>query len=166
MQQTIDPQSVPGWGVDADDKNEPTYPMKKYTGDDHNRLNYERPQQQPVRREILHSNERPTVSAVFGDTIVPSGLSGVLRRKAFTYSEGHYFHWLLLMMADRIQVVEGIVNDVAHGKIPNIFAEKGGKAQWKYNRPEAMKKLVFTTAFAVTAFLIFRSRRNSRRRLA
>ncbi|MGB4399920.1 MAG: hypothetical protein WBJ10_11160 [Daejeonella sp.] len=50
--------------------------MKNYTGDDHNRINWERPEQQKESVEILHSNERPSVSAVFGTTSPPSGLSG------------------------------------------------------------------------------------------
>src|SRR5687767_2833276 len=66
---------IKGWGIDADRENEPTYPMKKYTGDDHRRLNYERPEQQPVNIEILQSNERPHVTAVFGTSTPPSGLS-------------------------------------------------------------------------------------------
>src|SRR5690554_8021589 len=93
---------IKGWGVDADPKNEPTYPMKNYTGDDHNRLNYERPPQQRKNIEVLHSNERPGVSAVFGTSVPPSGFSGSLRRKAFTYSEGTFAHWLILLLADRI----------------------------------------------------------------
>ena len=47
---------INGWGIDADPENEPTYPMKKYTGDDHKRIHYERPPLQPVDMEILHSN--------------------------------------------------------------------------------------------------------------
>jgi len=39
---SIDYKQIPGWGMDSDPENEPTYPMKNYTGDDHNRINYER----------------------------------------------------------------------------------------------------------------------------
>ncbi len=46
-----------------------------------------------------------------------------------------------LILAYRINVVEGIVDDLAHGHIPIIFAEKGWKAEWKYNRNGAIKKL-------------------------
>ena len=162
MEPTIDFTTVKGWGIDADDRNEPTYPMKKYTGDDHQRLNYERAVQQPFTGEELHSNERPGMTAVFGTTVPPSGLSGLLRKYAFRYSENHYLHWLSLMFADRINVVEGVIRDLAGGKIPNIFAEKGGKAQWKYNRTEVTKKLVITVAFAVTAYFILRKRKANR----
>ena len=114
---------IKGWGIDADPKNEPTYPMKRYTGDDHNRLNWQRPVQQPTHNmEILHSIERPNLSAVFGTAPPPSGLSGVIRRMAFKHSENSYAHWLPLILADRINVVEGVIDDLLHGHVPNIFA--------------------------------------------
>src|SRR5690554_3177016 len=97
---------INGWGIDADPKNEPTYPMKDYTGDDHKRLEYDRPVRQVSDIEVLHSNERPGVSAVFGTSVPLSGLSGKLRRHAFMYSEGHFGHWLTLLLADRVNVVE------------------------------------------------------------
>ena len=50
--------------------------------------------------EVLHSNERPNISAAFGTSTPPSGLSGALRRFAFRYSESSYAHWLPLMLAD------------------------------------------------------------------
>src|SRR5688500_2470274 len=111
---------IKGWGIDADPENEPTYPMKKYTGDDHRRLNYERVEQQPVDVEILKSNERPAVTSVFGTSTPPSGLSGVIRRFAFRFSEGSLAHWFPLILADRINAIEGIIEDIGNGHIPNI----------------------------------------------
>lgn len=137
--------SIKGWGVDADPENEPTYPMKKYTGDDHKRLKYERPPQQQGTVEILHSNERPGLTAVFGTATPPSGLSGRIRRFAFRYSEGSWGHWLPLILADRVNVIEGIIDDLKRGYIPNIFAERGWKAEWKYNRKGAIRKIAIAT---------------------
>src|SRR5688572_33437649 len=88
---------IPGWGIDADPENEPTYPMKHYTGADHDRLNYERAPQQPVNVEVLHSNERPGITRVFGASTPPSGWSGALRRYAFKFSEGSSAHWMTLI---------------------------------------------------------------------
>src|SRR5690348_3521721 len=64
---------IPGWGMDADDQNDPAYPMRHYNGADHQRINYEKPQQQPITVEILHSIERPTVSRVVSDRLPPKG---------------------------------------------------------------------------------------------
>lgn len=143
---------IKGWGIDADPENEPTYPMKKYTGDDHKRLHYERPELQPQDVEILHSNERPNITAVFGTSTPPSGLSGMIRRYAFKYSEGSWGHWLPLLLADRVNVVEGLIDDIAKGYVPNIFAEKGWKAEWKHNKPALITKVAVTVG--ITAGLI------------
>ena len=139
---------IKGWGIDADPENEPTYPMKNYTGDDHKRLNWQRPPLQAVTVEVLKSIERPNISAVFGTPAPPSGLSGAVRRYAFQYSESSYGHWLPLMLADRINVVEGIVDDLRHGHVPNIFAEKGWKAAWKFNRKELITRVAVKVVLA------------------
>lgn len=152
---------IKGWGVDADNENEPTYPIKKYTGDDHRRLNYQRPSQQTTNIEILHSNERPGVTAVFGTSTPPSGLSGKLRRFAFRFSEGSWTHWLSLILADRVNMVEGIVDDVKSGHIPNVMAERGWKAEVKHNRAGLVQKALIAAAVtgAILAIMNYKSRR-------
>ena len=155
------PKDIPGWGYDADPKNNPTYPIKNYTGADHERIHYERPAQQPVDIEILKSIERPTISRVFGNSTPPSGLSGQIRRFAFRYSESTYKHWVPLVMADRAGVVEGIIDDLKKGIIPNIFAEKGWKAEWKYNKQGMIKNLAVTVGVIALALTIMRRRRYS-----
>jgi len=147
-------KDIKGWGVDADPSDNPNYPIKQYNGDDHQRLDWERPPLQPVTVEILKSVEHPRISAVFGTTLPPSGLSGALRRVAFKYNESEYGHWLNLLLADRINVVEGIVDDLRHLHVPNIFSEKGMKADWKYNRKELVTKVVVAAAVATTVCLL------------
>lgn len=156
-------KNIPGWGVDADPENDPTYPMKKYNGDDHKRIHYHRPPMQPQTVEVLHSNERPTLSAVYGTSTPPSGLSGRIRRYAFRYSEGSWGHWLPLILADRVNVVEGICSDLRSGHIPNFFRERGWSAEWKYNRKEVVRNAALSvavaTVFAVLTVAIRRSRK-------
>ncbi|MGN7205256.1 hypothetical protein ACTHQF_13365 [Pedobacter sp. SAFR-022] len=149
---------IKGWGIDADPENEPTYPMKKYTGDDHKRINWERPPLQPVNIEVLHSNERPNITAVFGTSTPPSGLSGAIRRYAFQFSENEYMHWLPLLLADRVNVVEGIVDDLKRGHIPNIFAEKGMKAELKHNPKGLAKKVLVTLAVTSIAYALLKGK--------
>lgn len=152
---------IKGWGVDANPQNEPTYPIKNYTGDDHKRLNYRKPALQKVNIEVLHSNERPGVSAVFGTSVPPSGLSGRLRRYAFKHSESSYGHWLPLLLADRINVWEGVISDLRRGKIPNILGELGIRAEWKYNKKGLAKK-VLVGAVLTTAVILYFSRKTKR----
>jgi len=132
---------IPGWGIDADPKNEPTYPNRHRTGEEHDGRSWQRPTQQVLDGEVLRSIERPDYTAVVGNSVPPSGLSGLIRRFAFKYSENEYLHWLPLLMADKVNVVEGVVSDLAHGTVPNIWAEKGYKAQWKYDKKSLILKL-------------------------
>jgi hypothetical protein len=150
---------IKGWGIDADPKNDPTYPMKNRTNDEQKGYSWQRPPQQPVNMEVLHSIERPNVSAVYGTSVPPSGLSGMIRRFAFKYSESSYGHWLPLLLADRVNVVEGVVDDLRHGHVPNIFAEKGWKAEWKHN-PKGLVQKVVIGILVTTAITALLSRKN------
>jgi hypothetical protein len=156
---------IKGWGIDADPENEPTYPMKHWTGVDHQRLNYERPTMQPGDVELLKSNERPTKSAVHGTSAPPQGYSGRIRRYAFKYSEGTYRHWLLLIMADRVNMVEGIVEDIKKGHFPNIVVERGWTAEWKYNRKNFLSNVAAGVAITAGLLLLYSSTRKLRRAL-
>jgi hypothetical protein len=156
----IDPSQVKGWGIDANPKNDPTYPMKNRNNGEHAGYSWDRPEQQPIEVEVLHSNERPNVSAAFGTSTPPSGLSGAIRRAAFQYSENSYGHWVPLMLADRVGVVEGVLDDLAHGHVPNVFGELGWKAEWKHNRKSLVTRILVGAAvtWAVTAYI--RGRKN------
>ena len=147
----IDPAKIPGWGVDADPQNDPTYPMKNRNDGEHAGYAWERPPQQPADVEILHSNERPNVTAVFGTSTPPSGLSGMIRRCAFQYSESSYGHWLPLMLADRVNAAEGLLDDLSHGKVPNLWRECGWSAEWKHNRSHFVKRMLVGAAIVTAA---------------
>jgi hypothetical protein len=161
MEQTpIDPSQVRGWGVDADRGNDPTYPMKNRNDGEHEGYSWERPPQQPLDVEVLHSNERPNVTATFGTSTPPAGLSGIIRRFAFKYSESSYGHWLPLMLADRVGVVEGYVEDLSRGRVPNVFAERGWKAEWEHNRRSLVTRVAVGAIFATAAIAYLRSGRD------
>lgn len=147
---------IPGWGIDADPDNDPTYPMKDRTDAEQQGYSWERPSQQPIDIEVLQSIERPNVSAVFGTSTPPSGLSGAIRRYAFNYSESSYGHWLPLLLADRVNVVEGILDDLKRGHVPNIFAEKGMKSDWQYDRKNLIQKAVVGVGIATAVVLLLR----------
>ena len=137
----VDTATIPGWGVDYDAKNDPTYPYRDRSRDDGLRQDWERPPLQTSEVEILQSIEHKRRPAVFGTSTPPRGLSGMIRRLAFRWSESNWLHWLMLMGADRVDVVEGVVTDLARGKVPNIPAEMGVKAEWQHNKPGLAKKI-------------------------
>ena len=137
--------NIPGWGMDADPENDPTYPMKHANGADHQRLNYEKAPQQRVDIEMLHSIERPGVTRVFGTSTPPAGVSGAIRRFAYKFSEATATHWMTLILADRVDVIQGKINDITQGVFPNPWIERGWRAEWKHNRTAFIGKAATTT---------------------
>jgi len=157
-------QHIPGWGMDADPENDPTYPMKRSNGADHERLNYEKAPQQRQDIEILHSIERPGTTRVFGTSTPPAGLSGAIRRHAYKYSEATAARWMTLLLADRIDVIQGKLADLRQGIIPNPWIERGWQAEWKHNRIAFIGKAA-TTALLITAGVMLMSRKRKGKRL-
>jgi hypothetical protein len=133
--------------------------MKNRDDGEHAGYGWERPPQQPLTIEVLHSIERPDVTSVFGTSTPPSGLSGIIRRVAFKYSESSYGHWLPLMLADRVGVVEGVLADLERGRVPNVFAERGWKAEWEHNRTSLIGRILLRAILVSAAVAYFNSRR-------
>jgi hypothetical protein len=100
------------------------------------------------------------MTPLFGSTVPPSGISGMMRRAAFRFSENDLRHWLILLAADRVNVGEGLLSDLAHGHVPNIFAEMGMAAEWKYNRKGFIKKAVIVGGVIGTVMLLRKRRRD------
>jgi len=63
------------------------------------------PRQQGRSPTLMHTG-RKEMTPVFGDSPPPRGLSGVIRRKAYAIPEHFPAHTLMLMMADRVDVLE------------------------------------------------------------
>lgn len=160
--QRIDPATVNGWGVDADPRNDPTYPLRDRSGDTSKTMNWKRPALQAASVEVLRSIEHNRRPAVFGVSSPPAGISGMIRRTAFTYSESDWRHWLMLLGADRVDMVEGILDDLGRGHIPNMPAEMGLRAEWRHNRPAMLRKLAVTAAVSLVTIACWRARKARR----
>lgn len=152
--------AVDGWNIDEDRANNPTFPMRDITGDRSKGSDWPQPAIQERRVEVLQSIEYARAPAVFGTTMPPSGLSGAIRRLAFKRSESDWWHWLLLMAADRINVVEGVVEDLGQGRIPNIPAEMGLRAEFEHNKPALIRKAAMTLAASALAVTLLARRRS------
>ena len=154
----VDVSAIPGWGVDANPENDPTYPYRDRSRDEGLSSDWKRPPQQSSEVEILQSIEHIRTPAVYGTAVPPSGVSGMIRRGAFRWSESNWLHWLLLMGADRVNVVEGLVQDLARAKIPNIPAEMGVRSEWKHNKKGLATKLAVGGAVAALAYVLISRR--------
>lgn len=150
---------IKGWGIDADPLDVPNYPIKRRTENDNKGMVWERPPQQPELVEVLHSSERPSLSSVFGSPNPPKGISGHLRRYAFKYSESNWLHWLLLLVADRVDSMEHIQKEIVSGHCPDFFTELGGKSELQYNKTGLIRKVATGAGIAilVIAFIKMRS---------
>ena len=154
------PAGIQGWGADLDPAVRPAVP-KERTPQRFVDVHWDEMEHQPDRGvKVLHSNERPGLTPVYGTAQPPSGLSGVIRHGAFRYSENDLRHWLMLLFADRVNVVEGIIDDLAHGHVPNLFMEMGGPAEWKYNRTGFVRKAMI--AGAVVGLIYYAQKRRRR----
>lgn len=154
---------IPGWGVDRDRNSRPAVPMERMPP----RLegvHWTQPAQQPQTVEVLCSTERDsTLTPVFGTTLPPKGASGSLRRAAFRFSENDLRHWLILLLADRTDMVEGVIDDLRRGHVPNLVAEMGLAAAWKHDRPRLLRKMAWAAGTAVLLGLMVSRRRSARR---
>ncbi len=149
------PEDIKGWGIDADVKNDPTYPMKARQETSH-RGSWDRPPIQKPRVEVLKSVERPLLSAVVGEAVPPEGLSGRVRRFAYRYSENEFSHWIPLLLADRINVWEGIIDDIKAGSFPNILRERGSLTAWRLDPPHVRRRIA-VIGFLAGAWWVYRA---------
>ena len=156
-----DHSNIPGWGADLDHANRPAYPRERMPARLEG-LHWDEPEQQPVHDTVFHSTERPGITPVFGTSTPPMGLSGRLRNIAYGWSENDIRHWMLLLLADRINVVEGIGEDLRAGYVPNLYREFGWRAEKKYNPGGFARKMALGTAVVGLGVLLL-ARRGRRR---
>jgi hypothetical protein len=120
---------IPGWGVDLDYDERSAVPQEDFdpgaTG-----AHWDFPERQPELWPRERSPEHAMLTPVFGTVSPPRGISGAIRKYAYTLGEGKSSHWLLLMAADRVDVVESMVESALQGKPDNPLTESGVKAEF------------------------------------
>jgi hypothetical protein len=109
---------------------------------------------------VLHSSEREGLTPVFGTSVPPSGLSGRLRSLAFRFGEGDLRHWMLLLLADRINVGEGLLSDLARGRLPNLFDEMGLATEWRHRRGPFVRRVLGWSVLGALALYALRRQRH------
>ena len=103
---------IPGWGVDLDPKDRPSVPKEQFDPQ-LNGAHWDFPERQPEKWPRERSVEHKFLTPVFGTSCPPKGISGVMRKQAYKYSEGRAAHWLILLAADRVDAVESHLRSFA-----------------------------------------------------
>lgn len=121
-------RTIAGWGVDLDPADRPSYPKEKFepTG-----AHWDFPEQQPERYPREKSTEQKFLTPVFGTAQPLKGVSGAIRKWAYTYSEGRLAHWLLLIAGDRVDVLESRLGAVIRLRPDNPITETGVLREFK-----------------------------------
>jgi hypothetical protein len=120
---------VPGWGVDLDPADRPSYPKlvdtRGLTG-----AHWEFPPRQPGGEDRERSVEHAFVTPVFGTAQPLHGLSGAIRRLAYRrFSEARTAHWLLLVAADRVEVAGAVLRSLVSRRPDDPVTETGIAAE-------------------------------------
>jgi hypothetical protein len=123
---------IPGWGADLDPKDRPSYPQEQLDPA-RSGAHWTFPDRQPERWPRERSIEHQMLPPVFGTSCPPRGLSGAIRRFAYAkYSEARAAHWLLLLAADRVDVVESRVEALLRGHPDNPVTESGIRSEFTH----------------------------------
>lgn len=124
---------IPGWGVDLDPRDRPSYPKLQFQ-DDLTGARWEFPERQPEKEPRERSIEHRFLTPVFGTAQPPRGLSGVVRRYAYRrFSEGRAAHWLLLMAADRVDAWESHLRSFTTLRPDNPLTETGVRSEFTHS---------------------------------
>ncbi|BBY18966.1 hypothetical protein [Mycolicibacterium litorale] len=122
---------IPGWGADLDPADRPSVPKLRPepTG-----AHWDFPERQPEKWPRERSIEHKFLTPVFGTSTPPRGLSGAIRKYSYArHSEGKAAHWLLLILADRVDAVEHHLQSFVSLRPDNPFTETGVKSEFTHN---------------------------------
>jgi hypothetical protein len=144
-----DYRQVNGWGADLDPANRPAYPKELPSTVMTARGEVKHWQEPHTRVHV--SNEHPNLTPTFGASRPPHGLSGRLRDYAYEFGEASNRHWMTLVLADRVDMVETMIMDAFRGKGDNYVAEKGWPALMKYAPPKKKYLTLGVAALGVAA---------------
>lgn len=102
------PMNVPlYWGIDLRPEQRPGVPRESVPHPLPG-AHWREPPLQPSDDTALRPGLRDRLTAVFSTALPPAGLAGVVRRAAHLIPDHRASHWLLLLLADRIDVIEAL----------------------------------------------------------
>lgn len=106
----IDPRDIIGYGADADPSRRPGVPREQRPEPAPNAI-------APVRMQsdvtvFKHGRPGKTMPPVYGTAQPPKGVSGLVRAAAYKYPDHFTRHWMMLLLADRIDAMEHRIRTV------------------------------------------------------
>jgi hypothetical protein len=93
------------WGVDLDMSRRPGVPMMREPQPFPN-TRYPPEQQPGMPASPMHGRTNKRMPPVFGTSTPLRGLSGAIRKLAYSYPDHYPRHWLLKMLGDRVDSME------------------------------------------------------------
>lgn len=142
---------IPGWGVDLDPKDRPSVPKLQFQ-EDLSGARWEFPERQPEKWPRERSIEHKFLTPVFGTAQPLTGLSGAIRRFSYAkYSEGRVGHWLLLILADRVDAWEHHLksfltthpdNPISETGVRSEFTHHGLRSRMRHRRADRVHQLL------------------------
>jgi hypothetical protein len=121
---------IPGWGADLDPADRPSTPKLQFR-EDLTGAHWEFPERQPEKWPRERSIEHAFLTPVFGTAQPPKGLSGALRKFSYAkYSEARVGHWLLLLLADRVDAWESHLASFATLRPDNPITQTGVRSEF------------------------------------
>lgn len=90
------------WGVDLDMSRRPGVPMMRTEPQPFPNTRYPPEQQPGMPASPMHGRTNKQMPPVFGTSTPLRGLSGAIRKLAYSYPDHYPRHWLLKMLGDRV----------------------------------------------------------------
>jgi hypothetical protein len=98
------------YAVDKNQESRPGVPMesapRRAPG-----VHWKKPVRQKSKVKVFKRVGLEEMTPVFGTAQPPSGISGLIKAKAYQIPEDKAAHWGLLLFSDRVNVIEGLVAD-------------------------------------------------------
>jgi len=99
-------KAIPGAGVDAALEARPGVPMENEKPAPAGNAHWLTPDRMEDPGTIQKRAGLEQLTPVFGTAVPPRGLSGMMRKAAYRVPEHFTSHWLMLLAADRVDVLE------------------------------------------------------------
>lgn len=115
------------FGVDEALEQRPGVPMEAERPHAAEGAHWDTPTRQRKRQTQLKRAGLPRLTPVFGTAQPPRGISGLMRRLGYRIPEHRTSHWMTLLTADRVDVLEGRLGEMLASPIKAMGLQGVGR---------------------------------------